>query len=302
MTNTFEVIFHTLFHGLKHTFFHTWYMLFVLFIVYLVIELVEHKAKFRIHNLLSNNRFGILGASLLGLFPQCSFGVVCANLFSERIITIGALIAVFIATSDDAIPILAAKPSFIIPVLLIKFIFAVAAGFLIDNIFKLFKVNFKKNVNHHLSNEHFHEGGEHHHCSHCDSGKGILTSAIKRTLSVFIFVFLTSFVLELLFDFIGESRIKALLMTDSIFQPFLSALIGLIPSCAVSVIVTELFIEGTLAFGSLIAALSAGAGIGLIVLFRTNKNLKENFLILSLLYVISALIGVIINLAMLVIK
>ncbi len=289
------------FHALSHTFEHTWYMLFVLFGVYLIIELIEHKAMDRAKAILSNKYYGIAAASALGLFPQCGFSVAAANLYAERLISAGTVAAVFVATSDEALPILLANPSAVkwfLPVLLIKLVWAIVVGFIVNAIFKLTRLDIRKPRHTHLHahGEHRHEGGEHHHCEHCDSEEGIFKAAIKRTVSVFIFIFVTSLVLHFVIELVGEDRLCTVLMTNSLAQPFLAALIGLIPNCAASIVTTELFVSGALGLGSLVAALSAGAGIGMLVLFRVNRNYKQNIILLSILYITSALLGVIIEL------
>lgn len=295
-----EFLHHAL-HALAHTFEHTWYMLFVLFAVYLVIEFIEHKAMNRARSVLSNKYYGIAAASALGLFPQCGFSVVAANLYAERLISAGTVAAVFVATSDEALPILLANPEsakWFLPVLLIKFVWAIIVGFIVNFIFKLTKLDKHepKHTHEHSHGEHKHESGEHHHCEHCDSGKGIFGASIKRAVSVFLYIFITSLVLHLVIDLVGEDNLKTVLMTNSLIQPFLAALVGLIPNCAASIVTTELFVSGALGFGSLVAALSAGAGIGMLVLFRVNRDYKKNFALLGILYITSALLGVIIEL------
>lgn len=290
-------------HALVHTLKHTWYMLFVLFAVYIIIEFIEHKAMNKAKSVMSNKYYGIAAASALGLFPQCGFSVAAANLYAERLISAGTVAAVFVATSDEALPILLANPEaakWFLPVLGIKFIWAVAVGFLVDLIFKLTRLDKREHVHshgqHHDHDEHKHEFGEHHHCEHCDSSRGIISAALVRTFSVFAFIFATSLVLHVVMEIVSEDTLRAVLMTDSPLQPFLAALIGLIPSCSASIVVTELFVKGALGLGSLVAALSAGAGIGMLVLFRVNRDYKKNFTLLGFLYVMSALLGLIIEL------
>ncbi len=298
-----QEIFTHLTHALIHTLRHTWYMLFVLFAVYLIIEFIEHKAMNKAKAVLSNKYYGIAAASALGLFPQCGFSVAAANLYAERLISAGTVAAVFVATSDEALPILLANPDaakWFLPILAIKFIWAVVVGFLVDLIFRLTRLDKHEHVHSHEHShdhdEHKHEFGEHHHCEHCDSSRGIFSAALKRSMSVFAFVFITSLILHMVIDLVSEDKLRAVLMTDSLFQPLLAALVGLIPSCSTSIVVTELFASGALGLGSLTAALSAGAGIGMLVLFRVNRDYKKNFVLLGILYVTSALLGLIIEL------
>lgn len=272
-------------------------MLPFLFVVYLIIELLEHKAMDKIRAVLRSDRLGIVSGALLGVFPQCGFSVAAANLYAERLITAGTLVAVFVSTSDEAIPILASSPGkmkWLIPLLLIKVIYAIIAGFIVNIIFRMTKLDqLKPHVEHH--SEHIHEAGEHHHCAHCDSEKGIIESALKRAISIFLYILLTSLVLNTVIWLIGEDKISALLMTNSIVQPFISALIGMIPNCAASVVLSELFVSGALSFGSLAAGLSAGAGVGLLVLIRVNHNQKQNAILVGLLYILSVLLGIILQ-------
>ncbi len=293
-------ILHHILHALIHTAEHTFYMLPVLFLVYLVIELLEHKAMDKVKSVLGNKIAGIPAAAVLGLFPQCGFSVAAANLYSEHLITAGTLAAVFVATSDEAFPILLASPERIkwfVPLLLFKLVFAILVGITVNGIFKLTKLDSLKPsaVSHHHHSEHTHEGGEHHHCSHCDSGKGIFSAAVRRTVSIFLFLFVTSFLLHLVIDIAGEERISSILMTNSLLQPVIAAIFGLIPSCAMSVIVTELFTAGALGFGALLSALCTGAGVGMLVLFRVNRNLKQNLAIMGIICAMSAILGVIIE-------
>ncbi len=293
-----QEFFHHLTHALTHTLEHTWYMLPLLLLIYLLIETVEHKAMDKVRRVLASDNLGVVGAAALGLFPQCGFSVAAANLYAERLITAGTVGAVFVATSDEAFPILLASPErvkWFLPLLAVKFVYAVAVGFFVNFIFRITKLDKAKHREVHAHGEHIHEGGEHHHCSHCDSRNGIVSAALKRGLSIFAFVFVTSFIVHLVIDLIGEDKLAVLMMTDSIFQPFLTALIGLIPNCAASVVATELFVSGTLGFGSLAAALSAGAGVGMLVLFRVNRSHRQNFALLGLLYITSALLGVVIE-------
>lgn len=290
----------SLLHALLHTLEHSWYILPVLFLVYLLIELIGHKAMDRLKSALSNKYLGIVSASALGLIPQCGFSVAASNLYAERLISAGTVAAVFIATSDEALPIIAASPDsfgYLLPLILVKFIYAVAVGYFTDLIFKALRLDSAEHraSHHHHGSEHIHEAGEHHHCAHCDSGKGILHTAIVRSLSVFAFVIITAFAVNLAVELLGEETLGTVLLSGSVFQPFLTALIGLIPNCAVSVLSANLFAAGTLGFGSLVSALCSGAGIGMLVLFRVNRNMKQNLAILGTVYLMSALLGTVIQ-------
>ena len=271
-----------------------------LFAVYLVIEIIEHRAADKMRSALADSRLGIISAAALGLFPQCGFSVAAANLYSERLITAGTLIAVFISTSDEAIPIVASNSGsvkWLLPLLGVKFLWAIIAGFAVNGLFKLLKLDHASiHINH--PPVHIHESGEHHHCDECDSDGGIFKNALKRTFSIFVFIIVTSLLLNIVIYFIGEKNLGKILLTNSVVQPFVAALIGLIPNCAASVVLSQLFVSGSLSFGALTAGLSAGAGVGMLVLFRVNRSMKQNFSILGTLYIMSVLIGVILQIVL----
>ncbi|MCD7847997.1 MAG: arsenic efflux protein [Oscillospiraceae bacterium] len=266
-------------------------MLPFLFGAYLLIEFLEHKASDKLANSLRKmGPFGPIGGAIIGCVPQCGFSVAVTNLFSGRLVSLGTLMAVYIATSDEAIPILLSggNAADVGRLILAKLIIAVLAGLLIDTILRFF---------HRKGNEEEEPFSD--LCEGCGCEEhGVVYSAAKHTIQIFIFLFITSLVLGFAIELLGEDRLGSILMTDSIFQPFLAALIGLIPNCAASVLLTNLYAAGSLSFGSVVAGLSTGAGLGIVVLFKTNKRLKENIAILLLLYAIGALSGLIINLVM----
>ncbi len=266
-------------------------MLPFLFGAYLLIEFLEHKASDRLANSLRKmGPFGPIGGAIIGCVPQCGFSVAVTNLFSGRLVSLGTLIAVYIATSDEAIPILLSggNAADVGKLILAKLIIAVLAGLLVDTILRFF---------HRKGNEEEEPFSD--LCEGCGCEEhGVVYSALKHTIQIFIFLFITSLVLGFAIELLGEDRLGSILMTDSIFQPFLAALIGLIPNCAASVLLTNLYAAGSLSFGSVVAGLSTGAGLGIVVLFKTNKRHKENIAILLLLYAIGALSGLIINLVM----
>lgn len=283
MEEVWDIILDTLLDGVK--------MLPFLFGAYLLIEFLEHKASDKLQDALSKSgNHGIVAGAILGTVPQCGFSVAAANLYSGKVITLGTLIAVFISTSDEAILVLLSSPGnagVLLQLILVKIVIALVAGFLVDLVLKMRHVPENKP-----------ELQDHnvlcHHCG-CEHG-GIVKSAIKHTVNIFLFILLVSFILNALIAWIGQDTISKVLLTDSIFQPFIAALIGLIPNCAASVMLVQLFLAGSLSFGSVVAGLCTGAGIGLAVLFRANHNWKKNLLILLLLYGIGSISGLIIHL------
>ena len=255
-----------------------------LFITFLVIELFEHKLSKKSKNAITNSgKFGPFIGSFLGLIPQCGFSVAVTNLYATRIITLGTLISIYLSTSDEMIPILIAEQApieLLIKIIILKFIIGSIFGFIIDLFFKK-----REKENYSLCKE--------EHC-HCD--KKIFRASLKHTLNIFIFIVICNFIINFIMEFGGMNYLKDILLKDNILGSFITSLIGLIPNCAGSVVLTELFLNNAISFSALVAGLLSGAGIALLVLFKTNKNKKENFMILGFLYLIGAFSGVILEL------
>ena len=259
-----------------------------LFVAFLIIELIEHKLNKQTKELVSKSgKVGPLIGSLLGLFPQCGFSVMATNLYVTRIITIGTLISIYLATSDEMLPImLSQKIAFIeiVKLLGIKFICGIIWGFIIDLL--LNKKSKKENINYEICNE-----------DHCNCHEeGVIKSTLIHTLKTLLFIMLVSFLLNMLLHFIGEDNLSKLFLKNSIFGPFISSLLGLIPNCGSSIVITELYLNGALSLGSAMAGLLTGSGVALLVLFKENKDIKENVTILSLLYGLGVISGIIIEL------
>ena len=225
----------------------------------------------------------------MGIFPQCGFSVAATNLYAARIITLGTLISVYLSTSDEMLPILiskAAPMSVIITILAIKFVIGMIYGFVIDIIINIKNKN-KKEENKII------DLCEEEHC-HCE--KGIVKSALKHTINVFIYIFILTLLINIIVEVVGEDTLKNVMQGASIFEPIIASLIGLIPNCASSVIITELYLSEIITFGSLIAGLLVNAGAGILMLFRINKNVKENIKIIILLFLLGAVTGIVMNL------
>ncbi len=263
-----------------------------LFAAFLLLEAVEHHASEKMNRALAGaGGFGPLAGALLGCVPQCGFSIMAANLYTGGVITLGTLLAVFLSTSDEALVILLSNPSYVKDVgllLVTKVIIGVIAGYLVMGAERAVRRKYHQPAK---------DIG--HLCGHCgcqEQGEGILKPALRHTGEVILFLFLFTFVLNLLLEGIGMERLSRLLLADTVFQPFLAALIGLIPNCAASVILTQLYIDGVISFGSAIAGLCSSAGLGLLVLFRVNKNRKEDLFITGLLLAISVTAGIILQL------
>ena len=261
-----------------------------LFLAFLVIEFLEHKAQDKVKHLFTRaGSFGPFIGTLLGCIPQCGFSVMSANLYSSGIITLGTLIAVFLSTSDEAVILLATAEngSYEIARLLItKIIIALIFGYTI------YIIERKNNKCHH---HHSHDLCEHDHCG-CHEHGGVIKPALIHTVKVFGFLLLFTIAVDLLVSFIGTERLSYLLLSESVFQPFLSAIIGFIPNCASSVLLTHLYIEGTLSFGALVAGLCTNAGAGTLILFRNKAKFKENIKIVGIMYICAVIPGIILHL------
>ena len=288
---------HEFLHALEHSAIESLMMLPFLAIAFFILEYIEAKVEEKSSHIIEKaGKAGPFAGALLGLIPQCGFSVIGSNFYAKRIITLGTLIAIYLSTSDEALLVMLTKPDRILDILAvmgIKLAVAIVAGYIIDLILR------KKAESHECHHRHHHDDscddeeliGEEHCCYHTD-WKAIVKCTAKRTVSVFAFLFAANFALGYIIELVGEARLQEIMLTDSIFQPLLTALIGLIPNCAPSVILAELYIEGAISLGSVISGLCTGAGVGLIVLFRVNRGVKSNLGIAALLYVIGALSGV----------
>ena len=261
-----------------------------LFITYLIMEYIEHKMSEKSKTTIKKaGKWGPLLGSTVGVIPQCGFSASATNLYSARVISLGTLIAVYLSTSDEMIPIFISEKVpvlTLVKILAIKFIIGIIFGFIIDTILRL--------KNKEKTEEKIEEICEHEHC-HCEEN-GILKSAIKHTINILIYIFVITLIINFMVEWVGEDNIATFVGNHAILGPAISSLIGLIPNCAASVILTNLYIQNIISGASLVAGLLTGAGVGLIILFRTNKNIKENIAIVSMLYVIGVFSGIILQL------
>jgi hypothetical protein len=252
-----------------------------------------------------------------------------SNLYSKKIITLGTLVAVFLATSDEAIPLMISKPEFIPKLLLLlasKVVYAIIMGYLIDGIIALFSR--RKPVLTQYHDRHCHDGGQvtyegdleekhghdkiatEHKCNHSDEDEGghehshshccatnIFLDALKHALTVLVYVFIATLIINLIKGYSGGLEILSKIFTTNVYlQILIACVIGLIPNCAASVFLVEMYMEGVILFPTLVAGLCAGAGVGLIVLYTCNyKKVGQNILITLLLYALSVIAGIIVN-------
>ena len=260
-----------------------------LFVTFLIVEWVEHHTEGKMEAaLVRARRSGPLWGAVLGLIPQCGFSVMAANLYSGGLVTLGTMIAVFLATSDEAIILILGDPGSIgavLPLLACKLGIGIVFGFLIDFIVRR------------TDREDLHEPHDLCEDCGCENYEGVVRPAAWHTGTLFLYILAFNLALGFALEFIGAERISELLLSDTHFQPFLTALIGLIPNCGASVLLAGLFINGAISFGSALAGLLAGAGVGLAILFRMHRCTHKNVAITALLYGIAVLCGILVNLA-----
>ena len=272
-------------HALEHALLDTVRMVPFLLAAFLILEAVEHYSNQYMNRVLGKvGKAGPVVGALFGCVPQCGFSVAAANLYSGGVITLGTLMAVFLSTSDEAVLILLGNPgsgTMILRLLLGKVLIGIVSGYLIDVIFR------KKKEEKHIEDL----------CRSCgcsDHG-GIVKPALRHTIRLTVYILVFTFALTLLLEWIGTEALTAVLGKDAWFQPLVTAFLGLIPNCASSILITELYLAGGLSFASAMAGLCAGAGVGMAVLFRANHPMKENFAILGLLYGASAATGLLLE-------
>lgn len=304
----------------------------ILYLTYLLVSYFSHNDNEKYSKILHRtNKAGPVIGAFLGSVPQCGFSSVMSNLFSRKIVTMGTLFAVFIATSDEALPLMISKPEFIPKLLLLmafKIVYAIIVGYLIDGIIKLFTkkrmplneyhdkhcksihnvkdiavvddigqdINNESEEHSHDKHEHEHEGEKHQGHSHC-CATNIFLDALKHTAIIIAYVFVATLIINLIRGYCGGLEPLKQFFTGNVYiQILFASLIGLIPNCAASVFLVEMFMEGVILFPALLAGLSAGAGIGLIVLFTCNyKKVGINVLITVMLYIIAVILGIITN-------
>lgn len=260
---------------------------FLLF-AFLLIELVEkYTGEKRDRILMKGNKAGPIIGALFGCVPQCGFSVVAANLYAERLVSVGTLLAVFMSTSDEAIIVMLGYPKSggkILAILGLKVVIAIVVGYLVDLFCKRKRFSVKQE-----------SVWEERGCSCCGGHDGILKAVVSHSLKTLLYIMLFSMVLNVVIEGIGIERIQEILMNDSPFQIILSASVGLIPNCASSILITELYMKGVLALPAVMAGLLASGGMGLIVLWKNNRDKKENLKITAMLYIGSIVIGVILQ-------
>ena len=268
-----------------HGFIATLKLVLFLFLTYLLMEFIEHKASEKVKGTMQKaGAFGPFIGGIFGAIPQCGFSAAAANLYTGRVITLGTLIAVFLSTSDEMLPILIAgnmKISNILLIIVYKCVVGMAIGFAIDFTMKLMKIG-KNEIN-------IDEICDNDDC-HCENG--IVLSALHHTLTVSLFVFIVTLLVNAVVFTVGEDALSGSLFSLPVVSHILSAIVGLIPNCASSVALTKLAMSGVISTGAMMSGLFAGAGVGILILFRMNKRRRENFIVVAILVAVGVLFGI----------
>ncbi len=282
-----EEVTHLVMHALEHAFWDTLRLVPFLFVTYLAMEAIEHKAGDKAEAAVQKaGKAGPIVGAVLGVVPQCGFSAAASTLYAGRVITVGTLLAVFLSTSDEMVPIFIAEQvpvEFMAGVLLAKLAIAMVAGLAVDFVLR----HLHRDGDHKL---HIHELCEQEHCA-CDEQHSVLGSAIRHTLQVTLFILLVSFALEIVIDAVGEDALAQFMAASPLLSVIAASIVGLIPNCAASVTITQLYLEGALGLGAMMAGLLVSAGVGLLVLFRTSRPMARNFAIAAALWACGVLVG-----------
>ncbi len=284
-------------HTLEHVFVHAiednLRIIPFLFVTYYIMEYMEHAVSAKTEGAVKySGKMGPLFGGILGVIPQCGFSAAAASFYSGGVITLGTLLAIFLSTSDEMLPILISQtvPAMkIAKILGMKALVGVSAGFIVD-------FGLKRIGKAHVVQKHIHDLCEQEHC-HCEEEESsIWKSALVHTAKVFGFIFIVSVLLNLVLESGGESALEWFADNHSFFAAILTGIVGLVPNCAASVIITQLYLKQLISAGAMMAGLLVGAGVGVLVLFRTNRPVKQNVKIVGLLYVIGVIAGLLIDL------
>ncbi len=267
----------------------------VLFLAYLLMEWLEHRTSEKTNNLIQRSgRWGPLWGSLIGVIPQCGFSAAASSFYAGRVITVGTLIAVYLSTSDEMLPIFISEQVPILTILKIlgmKVLLGMIGGFSLDAIVRLVRGRKHRperdpvDINHMCEHDHAHEEED-----------GIWLAALKHTLKITVFLFIVSLILNALIAFVGQARLASILSDRLFLSELLAGIVGLIPNCAASVVITQLYLEGMIGAGPMMSGLLVGAGIGILVLIRENDQPKKNAAIIAILYGYGVLFGTLIDL------
>ena len=286
-----------LIHELEHSFWDTLVLVPFLFVTYLVMEAIEHSTGDRAQRAVSRaGAAGPLVGAVLGALPQCGFSAMAATLYAGRVVTVGTLVAVVLSTSDEMVPVFVAHGAPVgtmLAIMAAKVLVGLVAGLALDALLRA-RRRVAPDEGTHIS-----ELCERAHC-HCDDDHGhdhghglggIVRSALVHTAQVTVFIYLVTLVFGLVIEGVGQDALGALLANHPVRATFVAALVGLVPNCAASVAISELYLDGVLATGPMLAGLLASGGMGLLVLWRTNASMRQNLLVTVLVYAVAVVVG-----------
>lgn len=284
---------HTLEHVVIHAIEDNLRMIPFLFVTYCIMESMEHAVASKTEGAVKcSGKLGPFFGGILGILPQCGFSAAAASFYSGGVITLGTLLAIFLSTSDEMLPILISEtvPAMtIVKILGMKAVIGILGGFLAD-------FGLKKIGKGHVVQKHIHDLCEQEHC-HCEEEEAsVWKSAMVHTMKVFGFIFIVSVLLNVVLECGGESVLEWFADNKSPLAAILTGIVGLVPNCAASVIITQLYLKNLISAGAMMAGLLVGAGVGVLVLFRTNRPVKQNMKITGLLYAIGVAAGLLIDL------
>ena len=281
---------HLLVHALEHGLLDSIKLLPFLFLTYLLMEFLEDRMNEKAKNsLMKAEKSGAVWGAVLGMLPQCGFSAAASNLYVGRIITMGTLISIYLSTSDEMLPIMISEAVPVVEIakiLAIKVVIGMVAGMGIDFVMQ------------NLMHKELDEPDIHHFCEHehCECGHGILKPAIRHTVQIWLFIFIITIVLNVVIELVGLENLSNSFLSVPVIGETLIGLIGLIPNCASSVLITQLYLSEVISFGTMMTGLLVGAGVGILILLRVAEDKKDALRIIGLLYVIGVVSGVVLNL------
>ena len=289
-----EVMIHTVEHAFEHAISHTFEeslkLLPFLLITYIIMEAIEDKIGEHAQGFVqTSGKFGPIIGGILGAFPQCGFSAAAASLYAGHVITRGTLIAIFLSTSDEMLPIMISQKvpmQMIFSVLGMKVVIGILGGFLVDILLHIVR----KQPRHHVD---IHHMCDHDHC-HCEEGS-VIKSAIRHTIHIFLFILVITFAFNFVVEIVGKESLSRFILNQPLLGSVLSGIVGLLPNCAASVVITQLYLDGAMRLGAMMSGLLVGAGVGLVVLFKTNDSMRENLELTGMLYVIGVVAGILID-------
>ena len=289
-----EVMIHTVEHAFEHAISHTFEeslkLLPFLLITYIIMEAIEDKIGEHAQGFVqTSGKFGPIIGGILGAFPQCGFSAAAASLYAGHVITRGTLIAIFLSTSDEMLPIMISQKvptQMIFSVLGMKVVIGILGGFLVDILLHIVR----KQPRHHVD---IHHMCDHDHCL-CEEGS-VIKSAIRHTIHIFLFILVITFAFNFVVEIVGKESLSRFILNQPLLGSVLSGIVGLLPNCAASVVITQLYLDGAMSLGAMMSGLLVGAGVGLVVLFKTNDSMRENLELTGMLYVIGVVAGILID-------